>query len=313
MSDGDNSTSQQSTENETLISQLREALGGQEAASQLSDRDCMRFIRARKFDIEKASAMAAAWITWWNTPFGGEDDGDLQHTTPSNILTMQEVDPTEEIYTEFCPHIMFGFSKEGHPIFWEKTGLISNSLKQLKAKTTVTKLVVRHVRLQETMLARLDYINKKLGKSNTDSELEKFVVVFDLKNLAFSPDMFGINYVRDMFTCDGKYYPERLHKMVMINAPWYFSAIWALVSYVVDPVTANKISIIGSNYEEVLKELIDEDNIPVDCGGEAHVEWKYPYAEGTGCSPSELRDFLASKSNEKSVTTATVEDGEETA
>ncbi len=108
MSDSNSSTSQQSAENQALIAQLREALGGQDASSLLSDRDCMRFIRARKFDIDKASVMAAAWMTWWNTPFGGEEDGDLQHTTPSNILTMQEVDPTEDVYTGKmqCSHNM---------------------------------------------------------------------------------------------------------------------------------------------------------------------------------------------------------------
>jgi hypothetical protein len=81
--------------------------------------------------------------------------------------------------------------------------------------------------------------------------------------------------------------------MVMINAPWYFSAIWALVSYCVDPITAQKISIVGADYQELLKELIDDDNIPSDLGGTADVSWHYPYPEGSGCSPAELRAYLA--------------------
>ena len=84
----------------------------------------------------------------------------------------------------------------------------------------------------------------------------------------------------------------RLHKMIMINAPWYFSAIWALVSFCVDPVTAEKISIVGSDYTAVLQDLIDEDNIPVEMGGKANVVWHYPYQEGSGCSPDELKAYL---------------------
>lgn len=80
--------------------------------------------------------------------------------------------------------------------------------------------------------------------------------------------------------------------MIMINAPWYFSAIWALVSFCVDPVTAEKITIVGSDYADTLRELIDEDNIPSDMGGKAEVNWHAPYAEGSGCSPAELRVFL---------------------
>ena len=108
-----------------------------------------------------------------------------------------------------CPHTMFGFTKSGHPIYWERTGVISSSLKQLKAKTTICSLVARHVRLQELTKSRLFFINNKTGRAHTAEEVEKVVVVFDLQGLGMSPDMFGINYVKDMFGCDGNYYPER--------------------------------------------------------------------------------------------------------
>lgn len=104
---------------------------------------------------------------------------------------------------------MFGFSKSGHPIYWERTGVISNALKILKTKTTVTGLVARHVRLQEMNKSRMHYINTKTGKINTADEIEKTIIVFDLSELGMSPDMFGINYVKDMFGVDGSYYPER--------------------------------------------------------------------------------------------------------
>lgn len=107
-----------------------------------------------------------------------------------------------------CPHTFYGFTKAGHPIYWEQTGVISNTLKTLKTKTTVIGLVARHVRAQEINIARMHHINNKLGKSGAE-EIEKVVVVFDLKELGVSPDMFGINYVKDMFRCDGDYYPER--------------------------------------------------------------------------------------------------------
>lgn len=87
--------------------------------------------------------------------------------------------------------------------------MISNILKELKVRTTIGHLVARHVRLQEINRARLYHINKRLGKTDTDDEIEKMIIVFDLSELGMSPDMFGINYVKDMFTVDGNYYPER--------------------------------------------------------------------------------------------------------
>ena len=70
-------------------------------------------------------------------------------------------------------------------------------------------LIARHVRLQEFFVARLHYINHKTGKANTADELEKAVIVFDMAELGMSPDLFGINYVKQMFGVDGNYYPER--------------------------------------------------------------------------------------------------------
>lgn len=287
-------SSQLSEQEMAQVVALRDALGT-EMSAMLTDNDCMRFVRARKNDISKAANMASNWATWWKTPFADES---LKHMSPSNILHLQEVDPDEDIYTELCPHALYGFSKEGHPIYWERTGIISNSLKTLKKKTNLNKLHARHVRIQELNRARLYHTNKKLGKSNTANEIEKTIIVFDMLELGMSPDLFGINYVKDMFGCDGNYYPERLHKMLMINAPWYFSAIWALVSFCVDPVTAEKIVIVGSDYEGVLREYIDEENIPKEMGGLAEVDWHCPYAEGSGCSPDEIKEYLASQTTD---------------
>jgi hypothetical protein len=55
----------------------------------------------------------------------------------------------------------------------------------------------------------MHYINTKTGKINTADEIEKTIIIFDLSELGMSPDMFGINYVKDMFGVDGSYYPER--------------------------------------------------------------------------------------------------------
>ena len=75
-------------------------------------------------------------------------------------------------------------------------------LKRICANTRLGNGVTRY-------LTSMHYINNKTGKVNTAEEIEKVVIVFDLKDLGMSPDLFGINYCRDMFGVDGNYYPER--------------------------------------------------------------------------------------------------------
>ena len=53
----------------------------------------------------------------------------------------------------------------------------------------------------------------------------------------------------------------------MINAPIYFTAIWAMVRPWIDAVTVEKIQIFGSNYGDALKTYVNLDQIPVEYGG----------------------------------------------
>ena len=55
--------------------------------------------------------------------------------------------------------------------------------------------------------------------------------------------------------------------MVIINAPWLFSAIWTVVSGFVDEKTAAKISVLGTGYQQELLELVDKENLPSVVGG----------------------------------------------
>lgn len=48
------------------------------------------------------------------------------------------------------------------------------------------------------------------------------------------------------------YYPEPLGKLSLINAPWGFSSVSSVVKSFLDPVTVNKIYILGSNYQQEL-------------------------------------------------------------
>lgn len=63
------------------------------------------------------------------------------------------------------------------------------------------------------------------------------------------------------------HYPEILGSAIVINAPSIFTMIWNLVSKFFDERTRNKIHILGSDYIDTLKELMDEDQIPQELGG----------------------------------------------
>mmetsp|Transcript_13561 Transcript_13561/g.20355 ORF Transcript_13561/g.20355 Transcript_13561/m.20355 type:complete len:298 (+) Transcript_13561:61-954(+) len=250
----------------------------------LSDNDCMRFIIARKMDTNKAAVMASEWWEWYNTPLNAYNGA-----TPANIFTMERfLDPHEELVGDLCPHAMHGEDKAGHPIYWEKTGFAEARMDQVKQHFDMDYLIARHIRQQTIMLIRLKHCAKKHNK-----DISKMVVVFDLDELRMVPDLMGLDYVRKVLLLDQAYYPERLQTIYLINAPWYFAAIYALVSAFIDPVTAKKIRILTTDFLDTLREEIDDSQIPSTLGGSGEdFVWRWPYHPSSGAAPDQLRAYL---------------------
>jgi len=55
------------------------------------------------------------------------------------------------------------------------------------------------------------------------------------------------------------YYPEIMGAMYVVDAPFLFSGVWAVVKNFLDEKTRNKIKIKGGGYEKSLLELVDAD------------------------------------------------------
>ncbi len=63
------------------------------------------------------------------------------------------------------------------------------------------------------------------------------------------------------------YYPEIMGNLFVVDAPYLFSGIWAVVKGFLDERTRNKIKIQGSGYQKVLLEMVDADQLPSILGG----------------------------------------------
>jgi len=80
-------------------------------------------------------------------------------------------------------------------------------------------------------------------------------------------------------------YPETMGKFFIINVPWTFSAVWAIVKPWLDEVTVKKIIILGGTYKEELLKQIPVENLPVQFGGICDCAW--------GCSMSDAGPWKA--------------------
>lgn len=117
----------------------------------------------------------------------------------------------------------------------------------------------------------------KMNSLKHNKKIEKQIIIFDLKDLSYTIDFMAMNTFRRTLQIDEASYPERLQTLYMINTPIFFTTIWSVVRRWIHPVTAAKIQMIGSKYEEKLKEFINEDQIPVEYGGtKENFPWTWP-------------------------------------
>jgi len=74
------------------------------------------------------------------------------------------------------------------------------------------------------------------------------------------------------------HYPERLGLLLIINAPWLFSAFWRLVSPFLTPATVRKVIFVsGAEVATTLLQHIEKEILETEYGGEN--VYKYNHEE----------------------------------
>ena len=56
-------------------------------------------------------------------------------------------------------------------------------------------------------------------------------------------------------------------QLAIVNAPMSFTFMWSIIKPWLSKETADKVDILGSNYQEVLLRLVDKENLPASLGG----------------------------------------------
>lgn len=184
---------------------------------------------------------------------------DLQFSP--NIITCNPDPCYEHPFIHLLPACMHGFDKEGNPIYWERTGYIQANFSKIKDHFTLSELIQFHIAQQEAGETRYAYASKISGKDITQT-----TIVMDFKHLTMSLDVQAISYMRKALEIDQNYYPERLKRLLILNAPWYFTTLYAMFKPLIDKRTSDKFLFLGSDVSK-MEEYIDKELIPIEMGG----------------------------------------------
>lgn len=240
-------------EQDAMVYQLRTQLEQLGYTERLDTLTMLRFLRARKFNVEAAKNMFIE-CEKWRKEFGTDE-----------ICRTFEYHEKAEVF-KFYPQYYHKTDKDGRPVYIEKLGKIDLTAmyKITTAERMLQNLVMEYEKLADP---RLPACSRKSGKL-----LETCCTIMDLKGVGITSISSVYSYVRQASAISQNYYPERLGRLYLINAPWGFSSAFSVVKSFLDPVTVEKIHILGSGYQKELLEQVPAENLPVEFGGSCECE-----------------------------------------
>ncbi|KAI5884936.1 uncharacterized protein SCHCODRAFT_02645833 [Schizophyllum commune H4-8] len=224
---------------------------GKFVPERMDDAMLLRFLRARKFDYAKSKEMLLN-AEQWRKDFGVDD---IIH----NFDFKEKVE-----VNKYYPQFYHKMDKDGRPVYVERLGFLD--IKALYSITTQDRLLKRLVQEYERFLMeRLPACSRAIGHP-----VETSCTIMDLNNVSISSFYRVKDYVMAASSIGQDRYPECMGKFYIINAPWAFTTVWAVIKGWLDPVTQEKIKILGSNYKTELIAQIGEENLPSELGGKCN-------------------------------------------
>jgi len=200
------------------------------------DASLVRFLRARKCDVDKAYHLYDDCLKW-RASYKPEE------------ITLDQIPREANAGKAF----FLGKDKQGRPCW-----LILPARHEPKNSDN-----------EECVRALIYYVEQALAMMENGVEQVSLIVDFDgwgLKNVDHDLDKMMIDTIQN-------YYPERLGCCYLVNAPTVFKFAWTVVRPWLDKRTTSKITFLGSSETtlELLK-VCDENILPTKYGGKNTVD-----------------------------------------
>ncbi|KAK4220340.1 hypothetical protein QBC37DRAFT_408394 [Rhypophila decipiens] len=237
----------------------------------------LRFLRARKWDVDDALGMLLSTLKWRHEQ--GLDEivarGELLSRQHYSAGTGEsQLDKNLVAQYQSGKAFIRGADKSGRPVFVVRVRLHHPDAQSPES-------------MERFVLHNIETMRSILRSQHSSGAGEKACLIFDLTGFGLKNMDFHV--VKFLVLAFEARYPEYLGVVLVHNAPWVFWGIWRVVKPWLDPVIAAKIQFTTSNgngggkdkTSGRLTEHIDPKNLEKSLGGTDDWVYKYhPPADG---------------------------------
>ncbi|KAM4615793.1 SEC14-like protein 2 [Polymixia lowei] len=210
------------------------------------DHFLLRWLRARNFNVQKSEAMLRKHLEF------------RKNLTVDTIIT--EWKPPEVI-EKYLSGGMCGYDREGSPIWYDVIGPMDP--KGLFLSASKQDFIKSKIRDCEMLQKECDLQSQRLGRN-----VEAITMIYDVEGLGlkhlWKPAIETYGEILQMFEDN---YPEGLKRLFVIKAPKLFPVAYNLIKHFLSENTRRKIFILGANWQEMLLNYIDAEELPAIYGG----------------------------------------------
>lgn len=239
----------------------------------------LRFLRARKWDVNKSLMMMFKALTW-RTSQAHVDDDIMVHGEAGAAEDEKNGDEAAKILgRDFLKQIRMGKS------FFHGVDRQNRPITVVRARLhKASDQCVESIERYTTYLC-------ETGRFALNPPVETACLIFDLTGFTLA----NMDYVpvKFMIMCFEANYPESLGLILIHNAPWVFKACWRIIHGWLDPVIASKVNFTYTRQD--LEEFIAPDRLIKELGGDEDWEYKYEEpvpGENAAMADTESRDRL---------------------
>lgn len=219
------------------------------------EHDLLRlFLSMRDYDVDAALAMLLQHL---------DLRASLKLDTLANMSLGEVSGCDERVMNYWFPHWHDCVDRHGRPVGWAKLGAFE--FVAVSKQVPPERLTLFHMWQRECMCRRL-----RKASAVSNEKFDWFTLIIDMKHWRTGlMSRAALAFAEELMALDTELFSQRVGVVYIINAPYLFSACWAVLSPFMSKRTLDKMQLFSSEsaWRPVLLKAIDKSELPVEYGG----------------------------------------------